>query len=371
MPAGGLDAVHDRHADVHQHHVGPRARGRAARPRRRRRPSPTTVKSGWVASSAANPARTTSWSSATTTRSHALRPRRGRTGLDQEAPPAPAPVLSRRRPSRPAPACRRSPCPPRRSRPGPGPLSRTRSAQRVGAVAQLHVDRRAGRVPAGVGQRLLHDAVRRQLDARVERRDRAAHDEPRAGAPAARALVEQLVELVEAGLRRRSGPRRRPRAARRAAAASRSARRGRCRRSPASRSPPCGRQARRGQPGGLGLHGDHGDVVGHDVVQLARDAGPLAAGRCSARSARSTSPASRRALPHAERAERRAAIRITWRASARRGEHQQHQRRPERQRHPAAVAPATTVEHPGLGDDHRRRHRRSSHRSRARERGTW
>ena len=33
----------------------------------------------------------------------------------------------------------------------------------------------------------------------------------------------------------------------------------------------------RGQPGCLGLHGDHRDVVGDDVVQLAGDARPLAA----------------------------------------------------------------------------------------------
>jgi hypothetical protein len=35
--------------------------------------------------------------------------------------------------------------------------------------------------------------------------------------------------------------------------------------------------ARRGEPGGLGLHGDHRDVVRHDVVELAGDAGPLTA----------------------------------------------------------------------------------------------
>ena len=34
-----------------------------------------------------------------------------------------------------------------------------------------------------------------------------------------------------------------------------------------------------GQPGGLRLHGDHGDVVGHDVVQLTGDACPLPARR--------------------------------------------------------------------------------------------
>ena len=37
--------------------------------------------------------------------------------------------------------------------------------------------------------------------------------------------------------------------------------------------------ARRGQPGGLGLHGDHRDVVRHDVVQLAGDPRALPARR--------------------------------------------------------------------------------------------
>ena len=38
-------------------------------------------------------------------------------------------------------------------------------------------------------------------------------------------------------------------------------------------------QPGRGQPGGLGLHRDHRDVVGDHVVQLAGDPGPLAAGQ--------------------------------------------------------------------------------------------
>jgi hypothetical protein len=38
-----------------------------------------------------------------------------------------------------------------------------------------------------------------------------------------------------------------------------------------------GGHARRGEPGGLGLHCDHRDVVRHDVVELAGDAGPLTA----------------------------------------------------------------------------------------------
>ena len=38
-----------------------------------------------------------------------------------------------------------------------------------------------------------------------------------------------------------------------------------------------GGHARRAQPGGLGLHRDDRDVVRHDVVELAGDAGALAA----------------------------------------------------------------------------------------------
>ena len=62
---------------------------------------------------------------------------------------------------------------------GPGPLSRMRSSRLPSSVvAQLHVDRGARRVPPGVGERFLHDAVGGDLDAGVERHRRAADDEP-------------------------------------------------------------------------------------------------------------------------------------------------------------------------------------------------
>ena len=151
---------------------------------------------------------------------------------------------------------------PRPRRAGPGPLSLTRSRSESRAVAQFDVDRGARRVPPGVGQRLLHDPVGGQLDARVERRDRAGDDQPGARPRGLPGAVDQLGQLRQPRLRMpvADGVVRRPRGARRAAAASRSARPGRCRRSrraaaprrpaarawSAARSPPAPRSSRCG-----------------------------------------------------------------------------------------------------------------------------
>ena len=85
---------------------------------------PTTEMSGWVSSNAPNPARTTCWSSATTTRITGARPAARR---PREPPPLAAPVRS----EPPTIATRsRMPCSPwpSPSPNGPGPWSRTRIA---------------------------------------------------------------------------------------------------------------------------------------------------------------------------------------------------------------------------------------------------
>ena len=114
--------------------------------------------------------------------------------------------------------------------------------QHVTRKPQLNVHRRAGRVPPGVGQRLLDDPVHGQLHAGVQRGHRAGDDQPDRGAGRVPALVQQLVELRQprlrmtaagatAGAERPSRPTRRPPGAPRAAGASRSARPAPCLRS--------------------------------------------------------------------------------------------------------------------------------------------
>src|SRR5215475_6682737 len=70
------------------------------------------------------------------------------------------------------------------------------------AVIQLHIDGGSRRVPASVGQRLLHDAVRGEFDSLSQRCHIAVHNEPdRPGACRGTRLVEELVELLQARLR--------------------------------------------------------------------------------------------------------------------------------------------------------------------------
>src|SRR5262249_25068829 len=199
----------------------------------------TTVKSGWVASSAPYPARTTSWSSTTTIRTGSAMPGPGdmlspgqrQHRLDQEAadrrrpgPQLPAdhggafPHADQAVPAAPLlPATRTTVAGTAGTEPSAAGAAagRTTSAgatgagaavpdpqpQRVPAVVQLHIDRRARGVPAGVGERLLHDAVRGELDAGRQRHHVALQDQPGTAAGRGAGLVDQLVELRQAGLR--------------------------------------------------------------------------------------------------------------------------------------------------------------------------
>jgi hypothetical protein len=181
--------------------------------------------------------------------------------------------------------------PPVRPAHRPGPVVADAQPQRVGRVAQLHVNRRPGGMPPRVGQRLLHDAVGGQLDAGVERRGRPGDDQP---GPRHRGLprgVDQLAELGEPRLRLPARPRPpQPRLSRHGRGV------GDVRRvlaehaeqpphlgQPGPRgvadlkeSPRPGlRQPRRGQPPGLRLYRDHRDVVRDHVMQLAGDPRPL------------------------------------------------------------------------------------------------
>ena len=81
--------------------------------------------------------------------------------------------------------------------------------QRVGGVVELHVDGCSGRVPAGIGECLLDDPVRGELDARVERCDTTTDDEACGRGGPLSGVVDQLDDLVQArlGLARRVGVR--------------------------------------------------------------------------------------------------------------------------------------------------------------------
>ena len=169
----------------------------------------------------------------------------GQVGLDENPPPgggarpqrpagAPGSLAHAEQavPALPAPSW---PVPPRRP-PAAGAVVADPQLQRMVVVAELDIDRRARRVPPGVGERLLHDAVGGELDARVEVGDRAGDDEPgRVAAVASRAASISSSELRQPGLRVPAATMapapRRPRGARRAAAASRSGQPARCRRS--------------------------------------------------------------------------------------------------------------------------------------------
>ena len=70
--AGRREAVDAGHADVHQHDVGARARAARRTASSPSAASPTTVMSSWASSRARKPARTSAWSSASTTRDHEL-----------------------------------------------------------------------------------------------------------------------------------------------------------------------------------------------------------------------------------------------------------------------------------------------------------
>ena len=87
----------------------------------------------------------------------------------------------------------------------PGRLARPVVAdpkpQRVIGVAQLDVDGRAGCVPPGVGEGLLHDPVGGQLHARIQPGRLAGHDEPDHAARCVPRAVHQVAQLRQARLR--------------------------------------------------------------------------------------------------------------------------------------------------------------------------
>ena len=151
-----------------------------------------------------------------------------------------------------------------------GPSSRPRARAPSAAVADGDLGAPA---PPGVlervRERLLHDPVRGQVDARRQRH--AAR--PRCAArPAARPrdLLDERVEPASPGCGASASSSSPRRAAPRAGAAARRAPRGRSPRSP--RAP---RASRSGSASSIArpprLHDHHADVVRDDVVQLARD----------------------------------------------------------------------------------------------------
>jgi hypothetical protein len=144
----------------------------------------------------------------------------------------------------------------------------------VRPIRDLHVDVCPRRVPTSICQRLLDDAIRGEIDARRQGNDLSLQDQPDVGTGVAR-RVDQVVQPVEARLRRALGLARDVLAQHSEQApglGQRLAGRHRDRLEAAAR---VGGQLGRGEPCGLALDGDHRQVVGHDVVQLARDAGPL------------------------------------------------------------------------------------------------
>ena len=231
----------------------------------------------------AKPARTTSWSSTTTTPDHVIRgppAGSGSDGLDEEA------AAGRRARSsaaadhgRPlAHAEQPVPVRGRGSAPRPGPVVADPQVQSVLAV--VRAPRRPPR-PARAGGRWSAPPARSgRRSARrpaVERRHVAAHDQPgRRRRPRAR-LVEQLVELRSpgCGCGARGSAVSRPRAARPAGAASRSAR--------------PGRVADRGQPSRA--LGRHAGVVSGRPPPARRSS------RCGARRRRAVRGRSGRARP--------------------------------------------------------------------------
>ena len=279
---GGGEAVHPGHPDVHQHHVGPvlghgratslpsaasptismssapreqHRRGRPGPARRRRRRS-TRICSLTPATVARRGARKSPCSSSPCSR----RP--------------PASVARSARPTRPGARSRGSPA---RRRPGPAPGCAPRSsARRPGAPSTRSVDRRAGRVLARVGQRLLDDPQRVPPDRRRGRRPGRRRARRRAGA---------------------SRPRVTPRAARAAPRASAAAAGGASLSAPSRRTPITARRSSsawcalaRITAGGArdllrrrvgpelqcaGVQAEQRDAVGEDVVHLACDPRPL------------------------------------------------------------------------------------------------
>ena len=198
---------------------------------------------------------------------------------------------------------------------GPLPVSTTSTSIASSARLTRHPrSRRRAGVLERVGQRLLDDAVDRQLQAGRERRSGlpvsvVAHREAR---PRGRCSTSSSI-WCDPGLRGELARGRESRAGRRAAGASRSVPGARCATRCASPAWPardsCASVAR-----AVGERDHHGDVVGDHVVHLARDPRPLRGGRqlAPAGRARARAPGVRRA-----RAARRASARAVADADAR------------------------------------------------------
>ena len=266
-PARGLDAVHARHADVHQHDVGPsrarqldrlgavagladdldvrRARGSAGSPRG---PAPGRRRAGRVVMAAGA--------------SRRPRSRRRRAVPVRSSPPWTFDALAHARRAR----GRR-----RRGAVRAGPVSRTASSSSSSAPAERASRRGAPRrVLAHVGERLLHDPVGGEVEAGGQLARLAALTSSATGTPAPRARSTSASSCASPGCGRElvavlllaqhaEQPPHVARAPRRRSRGSRAAARGRAR----------GRVER--GLGRVGLDGDHADAVGDDVVELARD----------------------------------------------------------------------------------------------------
>ena len=181
---GRLDAVELGHADVHQHDVGLEPLRLRRRPRRRRPPRRRPRCPGSASRIMRKPARTSAWSSAIRTRITAGSTRRERP-VDARRPALGPARRARRRTAR-----TRSRIP---TSPWPAPLDPCAGLATVVDDLELEAGRLAanGRPDVGagagvldrVGERLLHDAVRGEVDARRERRGVALD---RRASPAAR-----------------------------------------------------------------------------------------------------------------------------------------------------------------------------------------
>ena len=241
------------------------------------------------------PARTSGWSSTSTTRSGPRRPRRPsatapracRRGAGPGSHADDQPAAGRRRRRRrtcPPTARTRSamPCVPRPTRPAlggaapgrRGAVARPSTARPTGSAREHDVGRGAGRVLQHVRQRLLHDAVDDELDGRVERRRRARASSASTSSPAPRNPSTRCGTAAErraaAGGAAESGSRSRPITWR---IESRLSRPTTSARASASSAP---RRVGRQGPAGAGQVEHHdGQRVGDDVVDLAGDACPL------------------------------------------------------------------------------------------------
>ena len=232
-PAGGLDAVHHRHPEVHDHDVrrepgglvqGGAAVGRLADDRdpglvREDHPEPGPDQLLVVDEQHADRRHGVRHAVAPSTGSDAAAPAAStgnRAATRKPAPRGPAssvpPNTATRslHPDQSAAGLARVGQPAARRRPARTAVVDDLHLERVGLVADRDRGPGVDRVLERVGERLLDDPVRRQLHARVQRPRLADHRQlrPEAGRPH---LLEQLAQAVEAGHRRRHRvPRRSP-----------------------------------------------------------------------------------------------------------------------------------------------------------------